>query len=157
MNFRKTMDKMQRHVANFPQPRLAAYHYFTTCLPRCATHGNPRCGMTLGLAYSNGVNTADYKNENIGVNRFRGPGSFVFTHEMGHSLGFGHFFSAGRDRDVNDNNPATAYGVMDYGMLSSKIQTLAKTRTSMGWCSSPLDMRVTTMALLRGRIFLVKQ
>jgi len=111
IDFRNRLDDMKREVSQIPGKKLAVYHYFTYCLPACVNSWG--CGLTLGLAFTAGINIPDYKNENLGVNRFRNHDSFTFVHEMGHSLGFGHFFSTS-DRDVNDKNDKTQYGVMDY-------------------------------------------
>lgn len=111
IDFRNRLNDMKREVSQIRGKKLAVYHYFTYCLPACVQSWG--CGLTLGLAYTAGINIPDHKNENLGVNRFRDHDSFTFIHEMGHSLGFGHFFSTS-DRDVNDKNKSTQYGVMDY-------------------------------------------
>jgi len=121
-SFSWAFQRMRIEAPLFPQKR-AGYHYFTTCLPSCY----PGCkGVTLGRAYLNGIARAlSPKKEklagggsrllayNIGINRFSPLKSFTFAHELGHLFGAGHFFSI-RDRDVDDKNPTTKYGIMDY-------------------------------------------
>lgn len=105
-SFDSTLKKMRS--TNFAEPKRALYHFFTTCMPACWYTG---CRLTAGLAYNPGMNSST--GSNVGVNRFPNRDSLTFIHEMGHSIGFGHFFST-YNRDSDDGKKNTSYGIMDY-------------------------------------------